>query len=55
MLVNFGVIKDFKSTEKYAVLKHAIAKAKVSFSSDTRKLTSYSIIVVIILMLIVAN
>jgi hypothetical protein len=43
MLVNFGVIKDFKSTEKYTVLKNAIAKDKVSFSSDIRKLTSYSI------------
>jgi len=43
MLINFGVVKDFKNSDKYIQLKSALTKGKISFSSDISKLKSYNL------------
>jgi hypothetical protein len=43
MLINFGVVKDFKSSDKYIQLKSALTKGHISFSKEIDKLKSYNL------------
>jgi DNA replication protein DnaC len=43
MLINFGVIKDFKNTDKYVVLERSLENQKAHFETKIKKLKSYEI------------
>lgn len=43
MLINFGILKDFKSTDKYNWLRRSLEEQKVKFGSSIQKLKSHQI------------